>query len=66
MAEPMRGMNVNVTLPDAAAARKVFDALSSQGQIRMPFGPTFWADGFGVLVDRFGTPWMIGGGLRAM
>lgn len=66
MAEPMRGMNVNVTLADAAAARKVFDALSSQGEVRMPFGPTFWADGFGVLVDRFGTPWMIGGGLRAM
>jgi PhnB protein len=66
MAEAMRGMNVNVTLADAAAARKVFDALSPQAQIRMPFGQTFWADGFGALVDRFGTPWMIGGGLRAV
>jgi PhnB protein len=66
MAEAMRGMNVNVTLADAASARKVFDALSSQAEIRMPFGQTFWAEGFGVLVDRFGTPWMIGGGLRAV
>jgi PhnB protein len=66
MAEGMRGMNVNLVLPDAAAARKVFDALSPEAQIRMPFAKTFWADGFGGLVDRFGTPWMIGGGLRAV
>jgi PhnB protein len=28
----------------------------------MPFGPTFWAKGFGMLVDKFGTPWMVSGG----
>jgi PhnB protein len=28
----------------------------------MPFGPTFWAKGFGMVTDRFGTPWMVGGG----
>ena len=22
-------------------------------------GKTFWAERFGMLVDRFGTPWMI-------
>jgi PhnB protein len=25
----------------------------------MPFGKTFWSPGFGMLVDRFGTPWMV-------
>jgi len=25
----------------------------------MPFGETFWAVRFGMLVDRFGIPWMI-------
>ena len=25
----------------------------------MPFQKTFYSDGFGMLVDRFGTPWMI-------
>jgi PhnB protein len=25
----------------------------------MPFGKTFWAEGFGVLVDRYGIPWMV-------
>jgi PhnB protein len=25
----------------------------------MPIQETFWAQRFGMLVDRFGTPWMI-------
>lgn len=25
----------------------------------MPMGETFWSPAFGVLVDRFGTPWMV-------
>jgi PhnB protein len=25
----------------------------------MPIGETFWAIRFGMLVDRFGTPWMV-------
>ena len=25
----------------------------------MPFGKTFWSPGFGMLKDRFGTPWMV-------
>jgi PhnB protein len=25
----------------------------------MPIQETFWAKRFGMLVDRFGTPWMI-------
>jgi PhnB protein len=65
MFEAARGMTVSLTLSDAKKARQVFDQLAEGAQIRMPFGPTFWAEGFGMLVDRFGTPWMVGGGLRA-
>ena len=25
----------------------------------MPIEKTFWTERFGMLVDRFGTPWMI-------
>ena len=25
----------------------------------MPFGATFWSPGFGMVTDRFGTPWMV-------
>jgi uncharacterized glyoxalase superfamily protein PhnB len=29
----------------------------------MPFGKTFFAEGFGMLTDRVGTPWMGAGGM---
>lgn len=65
MYEAPRGMTVNLTLPDAQKAKQVYEQLAEGAQqVRMPFGPTFWADGFGMLVDRFGIPWMVGGGLR--
>lgn len=28
-------------------------------QVRMPMQETFWAVRFGMLVDRFGIPWMV-------
>jgi len=28
----------------------------------MPLGETFWAQAFGMVTDRFGTPWLINGG----
>ena len=34
-------------------------ALAAGGQVTMPFAKTFWAEGFGMLVDRYGTPWMV-------
>jgi PhnB protein len=30
----------------------------------MPITKTFWADAYGMLTDRFGTPWMVGGGMK--
>ncbi len=63
--EGTRGMSVNLSFQDAVEAKRVFEQLADGAQVRMPFGPTFWAEGFGMLVDRFGTPWMLGGGLRA-
>jgi PhnB protein len=27
--------------------------------VRMPLEKTFWAQRFGMLVDRFGIPWMV-------
>jgi PhnB protein len=37
----------------------VFHALAKNGTVRMPIQQTFWAARFGMLVDQFGTPWMI-------
>jgi PhnB protein len=52
-------MCTNVTVPDTARAKDVFDALAEGGQVQMPLAETFFSPGFGMLVDRFGTPWMV-------
>lgn len=57
--EPMQGMFVTLTYPDAAAAHKAYAALADGGREIMPIAKTFWSDAYGMLVDRYGTPWMI-------
>ena len=54
-----QGFHVNIGLKDLAEGKRIFQALAENGNVIMPFGPTFWAPGFGMLVDRFGIPWMI-------
>jgi PhnB protein len=53
------GFSLSVTADDLASGEKYFAALSQGGQVTMPFGKTFWTAGFGMLVDRFGVPWMV-------
>ena len=53
------GFNVNIGIEDPAEAERIFHALVENGTVTMPFGETFWAIRFGMLVDRFGIPWMI-------
>lgn len=55
----MNGFSVSLVYPTVADARRTFDALAKGGKVNMPFEKTFWAEAFGMLVDRFGTPWMI-------
>ncbi len=58
-AEPMQGFSVTLGVENAAEAERIFAALADGATIRMPIQETFWATRFGMLVDRFGTPWMI-------
>lgn len=53
-----RGMHVLLSLADVARAERAFAALADRGAIHMPLQQTFWAERFGMLVDRFGTPWI--------
>lgn len=55
----MAGAFVMMELPSKDAAHAAFEALSDGGEIVMPFSPTPWSDGFGMLKDRFGTQWML-------
>jgi len=59
--EEFKGVNgfaVSLTYKNTADAKRAFDALSDGAQITMPFQKTFWSEGFGMLTDRFGVPWM--------
>lgn len=57
--ERMQGMFVTATYPDAESARRTYAALADGGHEIMPIAKTFWSDAYGMLVDRFGTPWMV-------
>jgi PhnB protein len=57
--EPMQGFSVTLNIKEPAEAERVFNALAKGGSVRMPLGETFWAKNFGMLTDRFGTPWMV-------
>lgn len=56
---PPQGISVSLSLKDTAKGEEIFNALSENGQVQMPYQPTFWAAGFGMCVDRFGIPWMV-------
>lgn len=61
----MHGFSLSLSYKTAAEGQRMFDALAAGGQINMPFQKTFWAEGFGMLVDKFGVPWMINAGDQA-
>lgn len=58
------GVMMTLTYPTAAEGRRVFEALAEGGRVTMPLAATFWTDIFGMVTDRFGTPWGINGGSK--
>ncbi|MBX7246565.1 MAG: VOC family protein [Candidatus Sumerlaeaceae bacterium] len=56
---PPQGFSVNINIESPQEAERIFEALAKDGKVTMPIGQTFWALRFGMLVDQFGTPWMI-------
>lgn len=54
-----QGISVSISLDDRDEGERVFNALAEGGTVQMPFGKTFWAEGFGICIDRFGIPWMV-------
>ena len=60
----MNGFNLTLTYPEVPEAERVFSALSDGGTVTMPFEEQFWAQRAGMLVDRFGTPWIVNGALK--
>jgi PhnB protein len=60
-----QGFSVMLNIGAAAEADRIFKALAENGAVQMPVQETFWALRFGMLVDQFGTPWMINCGKPA-
>ncbi len=57
--EGIKGCSISLHPTSLTEAERLFDALGEGGQVLMPLEKTFWAERFGMLVDRFGVSWMI-------
>ncbi len=57
--EKPQGISVSLNVGKVAEAERVFAALAKNGAVRMPLQQTFWAARFGMVTDRFGTPWLV-------
>ncbi|MFZ6639607.1 VOC family protein [Undibacterium sp. TC4M20W] len=55
----IKGVTLNLEAKDDAEAQKLFAALSDGGKVQMPLAKAFWTSLSGMVIDRFGVPWMI-------
>lgn len=54
-----QGFSVAIQVDDPKEADRIFAALGAGGTVNMPMQETFWAKKFGMLIDRYGIPWMV-------
>ena len=54
-----QGFSVSLLVDEPEDAERIFHTLAENGTVKMPLQKTFWAIRFGMLVDRFGIPWMV-------
>ena len=56
---PPQGFSLSLSAKTPEEAEKIFAALSAGGQVYQPLVESFFAHRFGMLADKFGTPWMV-------
>jgi PhnB protein len=61
----MIGFSLTLTYGGALEAREVLAILAEDGRVAMPLQTPFRAEAFGMLVDCFGMPWIINGGMTS-
>jgi PhnB protein len=54
-----QGFSLSLGAQSVEEAERLFKALSQGGEVRMPMAQSFFAERFGMLIDRFGVPWMV-------
>jgi PhnB protein len=57
--EKPQGFSLSLQIKNTTQAERIFQILAKDGTVVLPLQQTFWAARFGMLVDRFGIPWMI-------
>lgn len=57
--EAPKGFSLSLQVKGADEAERIFGKLVEGGQVMVPLAKTFWAERFGMVVDRFGIPWLI-------
>jgi PhnB protein len=57
--EPGGNLMLALEADDEAQGAALFAALADGGSVFMPYGPTFFAERFGMCTDRHGTGWLI-------
>ena len=54
-----QGFSLSIGTETPEEAERLFNAMAEGGNVTMPFQKTFWSSGFGMVIDRFGIPWMV-------
>lgn len=57
--KPGNTMTVSLSGDEEGTLKGYWDKLKDGGSITMPLEKAPWGDSFGMLTDKFGTPWMV-------
>lgn len=57
--KPGNTMTVSLSGDEEGALKGYWDKLKDGGTITVPLEKAPWGDSFGMLTDKFGTPWMV-------
>ena len=52
-------IQLSVNMDDETKMEEVFNKLAEGGKITLPLARQFWGATFGMVVDKFGTGWML-------
>ncbi|HEY7595454.1 MAG TPA: VOC family protein [Actinophytocola sp.] len=52
-------ITVSLSGDDTAELHGYWEKLAAAGKVTMPLEKQMWGDEFGMVVDQFGTPWMV-------
>ncbi len=61
-AQKVQGFRVSLAVTEPAEADRIYSAFTEGGSVDSPIQETFFAKRFGMVTDKFGTPWMVMGG----